>query len=52
MAHSKQAEIAARYDYRCGYCGVSEVDAGDELTVDHYRPVSQGEIFNDGNTDT
>lgn len=29
-----------RYNYRCGYCDVSEVDAGGELTVDHYRPLS------------
>jgi hypothetical protein len=30
------------YNFRCGYCGVSEVDSGAELTVDHFQPRSQG----------
>jgi len=30
------------YNFRCGYCGVSEVDRGAELTVDHFQPRSQG----------
>ncbi len=29
------------YRYRCGYCGVTEVDAGSELEIDHFRPVSR-----------
>jgi hypothetical protein len=40
VAHPKHAHVREHYDYRCGYCTVSEVDAGGELTVDHYRPVS------------
>jgi hypothetical protein len=28
------------YDFRCGYCGVSETEAGAELTVDHFQPRS------------
>jgi hypothetical protein len=31
-----------RYGLRCGHCGVAEVDAGGELTVDHYHPLSAG----------
>ena len=42
MAHLKHQSVRVRYDYRCGYCGISEVDAGGELTVDHYQPVSKG----------
>lgn len=42
MAHEKHQAIRSRYSYRCGYCGVSETDAGGELTVDHYRPISCG----------
>ena len=42
MAHSKHAEVRARYGYRCGYCGVSETDTGGELAVDHFHPVSAG----------
>ena len=26
------------YAFRCGYCGVSETDAGATLTVDHFQP--------------
>jgi hypothetical protein len=26
------------YEFRCGYCGVREVDAGSQLTIDHFRP--------------
>lgn len=35
-------ELRARYEYRCGYCGISEVDAGAELTVDHFVPRAHG----------
>ena len=28
------------YRFRCGYCGVSETEAGAELTVDHFQPRS------------
>jgi hypothetical protein len=34
--------LRRRFDFRCGYCGVSEVDAGTELTVDHFQPRSHG----------
>ncbi len=42
MAHPRLEQIRARYDYRCGYCGVTEVDVGGLLTVDHYHPTSAG----------
>nr|WP_309685943.1 HNH endonuclease signature motif containing protein [Armatimonas sp.] len=28
------------YRFRCGYCGVSETEAGAQLTVDHFQPRS------------
>ena len=34
--------VRATYAFRCGYCGISEVETGAELTVDHYQPVSRG----------
>ncbi len=34
--------IRALYDFRCGYCGVTETESGSELDVDHFRPRSQG----------
>ena len=30
------------YNFRCGYCGVSEMESGGELTVDHFQPASLG----------
>ena len=42
MAHPKHAEVRARFQGRCGYCQVSEADAGGELTIDHYLPVIAG----------
>lgn len=42
MAHPQLPEIRARYGFRCGYCGVTEIDTGGELTVDHFRPLSAG----------
>ena len=40
MAHPKLELVRERYSRCCGYCGVSEIDAGAELTVDHFRPLS------------
>jgi len=37
----KKRVVRAIYAYRCGYCGVSEAQAGSELTFDHFRPRSQ-----------
>jgi hypothetical protein len=31
-----------RYDFRCGYCGVSETNLGAEMTVDHFQPRVHG----------
>lgn len=42
MAHPKHEEVRQRYSLCCGYCGVSESEAGGEFTVDHYRPISAG----------
>jgi len=35
-------KVQERAGYACEYCGVTEVDAGGELTVDHFRPQSRG----------
>jgi hypothetical protein len=49
VAHPKHEDVRRRYSHRGGYCGVSETDAGDQLTVDHYRPVSKGGGEDDDN---
>ncbi|MEW6209079.1 MAG: HNH endonuclease signature motif containing protein [Acidobacteriota bacterium] len=42
MAHPQHESVRRAFEYRCGYCGVEESATGSELTVDHYRPRSQG----------
>lgn len=49
MAHFKHQSVRVLYAYCCGYCGLSETDAGGELTVDHHEPVSAGGDDSDDN---
>ena len=49
MAHPSHEQVRRRYQHRCGYCGVSEAEAGGELTVDHYRPSASGGSDEDEN---
>ena len=43
MGEQERREAVRRaYDYRCGYCGVHEEEAGSELEVDHFQPRSAG----------
>lgn len=35
-------KVRERACFRCEFCGVTETDAGGELTIDHFRPVSRG----------
>lgn len=49
MAHPKHEQVRQRYQQRCGYCTVSEVDAGGELSVDHFQPKSDGGDESDDN---
>jgi hypothetical protein len=41
MRRSERDALRALYQFRCGYCGTTEVDAGGELTVDHFQPRSR-----------
>jgi hypothetical protein len=36
------AQVRQRANFACEYCGVTETDSGGQLTVDHYRPRTQG----------
>jgi hypothetical protein len=42
MRPSDRRALRERHRFRCGYCGTSEVDAGGELTVDHFQPQAAG----------
>jgi hypothetical protein len=42
MRPEEREALRSRFDFRCGYCGVSETEVGAELTLDHYQPRSRG----------
>jgi hypothetical protein len=42
MRLAERRALRERYRFCCGYCGTTEVDAGGELTVDHFQPQSAG----------
>lgn len=42
MRPDEREVLRQRFHFCCGYCGVSERDAGAELTIDHYQPRSRG----------
>jgi hypothetical protein len=35
-------QVQQRANFACEYCGVTETDAGGELTIDHFRPTIKG----------
>jgi hypothetical protein len=49
MRQEERQTLRRRFQFRCGYCGVSERDAGAELTVDHFQPRSQGGLHEPDN---
>lgn len=44
-----RAVIRERFLGMCGYCGVSEIDIGNELDIDHYQPRTRGGGDDPGN---
>ena len=42
MPRSLRDTVRTRYNFCCGYCGVSETNVGAKMTVDHFLPRSQG----------
>jgi 5-methylcytosine-specific restriction endonuclease McrA len=38
----RRQAVRRLYEYRCGYCGVHEHEAGTELEIDHFQPRSAG----------
>ena len=35
-------QVRQRANFACEFCGVSETDAGGQLTIDHFQPKSKG----------
>ena len=42
MRRALRQSVRLHYDFRCGYCSVSETNIGAELTIDHCRPRVHG----------
>ena len=49
MPHPQLEAIRSHYRQACGYCGVTEVTAGGELTLDHFQPRAAGGSDEPGN---
>jgi hypothetical protein len=39
---ARRRQVRQRAGFACEYCGVTETDAGGELTIDHFQPRSAG----------
>ncbi len=35
-------QIRGQFAFACGYCGLTEIDVGSELEIDHFQPVAKG----------
>jgi len=42
MSSFDREALRQQYQFRCGYCGTSEVGVGAEMEMDHFQPRSQG----------
>ena len=42
ISQALRESIRALYAFRCGYCGVTEIESGSQLEIDHFCPRSQG----------
>ena len=42
LSHAARNRVRQRANFACEYCGVSEVDSGGMLTIDHFQPKSKG----------
>jgi 5-methylcytosine-specific restriction endonuclease McrA len=42
MRRALRQSVRTRYRFQCGYCGVSEINIGAEMTIDHFVPRVRG----------
>ena len=42
ISNELREQVRQRAHFACEFCGVSETDAGGELTLDHYQPKAKG----------
>ncbi len=38
----KTEYLRVLYNFSCGYCGITELEAGGTLTRDHFKPLTKG----------
>ena len=41
ISNENRMKVREQYNFRCGYCGVREIDVGSALEIDHFQPTSQ-----------
>lgn len=41
ITNENRMRVREQYNFRCGYCSVSEFDVGSQLEIDHFQPSSQ-----------
>ena len=39
---STRDQVRQRANFACEFCGVTEADAGGQLTIDHFQPATNG----------
>lgn len=42
ITQDQRNQVCQRANYACEFCGVTETDAGGQLTIDHFQPRSKG----------
>lgn len=42
IADETREQVRRRANFACEFCGVTETDAGGELTIDHFQPKARG----------
>ena len=40
VSQALRESVRALYDFRCGYCGVTETESGGQLEIDHFPDVT------------
>src|SRR5262245_49721229 len=44
MRSDERDALRQRFQFRCGSCGVTEIDVGAEITVEHFQPREHGGV--------
>ena len=42
LSETIREQVRQRARFACEFCGVTEADAGGQLTIDHFQPATKG----------